>query len=97
MFNDFKDGVTGSGIPCCVLRDSPTLMTISKTEPQWLRSARAAWPKNSAPQGLDSTWSPYWIKRFLTYLEHRNDGEGGDDRVKRWLGDLVKGVMLDED
>ncbi len=49
-------------------------MTTSNDEPQWLGSARAAWPKNSAPEGLDSTWSPYWIKRFLTYLEHRNGG-----------------------
>jgi integron integrase len=50
-------------------------MTIAKVEPPWLRSARAAWPRNSAPQGLDSTWSPYWIKRFPSYLERRNGGE----------------------
>ena len=39
------------------------------SEPHWLRMARSRWP-----EGLDSKWSPYWIKKFLGYLEMRNQG-----------------------
>jgi len=46
-------------------------MTHSNDEPHWLKSARTAWPNGTAPRGLDPTWSPYWIKKFLGYLERR--------------------------
>ncbi len=41
---------------------------------EWLERARALWPSGSAPAGLDSKWSPIWIKRFLVYLEQCNEG-----------------------
>ncbi len=54
-----------------VFKLNPTLMSRSNDEPQWLRSARAAWPNGSAPRGLDPKWSPHWIKKLLGYLERQ--------------------------
>lgn len=49
-------------------------MESTQEEPEWLCRARAAWLKENLPSGLDAEWSPFWIKRFLRYLEVRNGG-----------------------
>lgn len=49
-------------------------MSIDPEKPDWLCRARKRWACGGVPAGLDEKWSPYWIKRFLGYLEKRNDG-----------------------
>ncbi|EDY84092.1 integron integrase subfamily, putative [Verrucomicrobiia bacterium DG1235] len=73
-------------------------MKSESNSPEWLCRARALWPSGSAPAGLDMKWSPEWIKKFLTYLERRNDGAlpeetpgyGAADSFDRMLRDSWK-------
>ncbi len=42
--------------------------------PDWLARARSNWKSKEAPLP-DAKWSAHWIKKFLGYLEVRNDGK----------------------